>query len=205
MKREVFSLVQVLLSEGAFYQDSHQLPILSPCQLDKDSISSSHRNSISLTRFALPLCILLSFLMENFYPHTLKLQKGASFESWAVPGPPLHMRRARLTCQPRPYRGCSGPHTIIEGCLGQSPYSLGGRVEEIYRKTIEQVFCDPWKYPRGLTEKEKEEKDSFIHPDPLNPSTQVANDHCPKGPPPQPIHSPLRFEKAAVLPILKSA
>lgn len=43
---------------------------------------------------------------------------------------------------------------------------MGGRVEEIYRKTIEQVFCDPWKYPRGLAEKEKE-KDSFIHPDPL--------------------------------------
>lgn len=54
MKREVFSLVQVLLSEGAFYQDSHQLPIPSPCQLDKDSISSSHRNSISLNQVFSP-------------------------------------------------------------------------------------------------------------------------------------------------------
>lgn len=38
-----------------------------------------------------------------------------------------------------------------------------------------------------------------------NPSAQVANGHCSKDPPPQPIQSHLRLEKAESLPILESA
>lgn len=78
------------------------------------------------------------------------------------------------------------------------------------RKTIELDLCGPWKYPRGLIEKEKERKRKFgdsllrssLSP---NPSTQVANGHGPKDPPPQTIHSYLRLETTEFLPILNSA
>lgn len=88
---------------------------------DKD-VSSSHRNSISLTRLFSPSpCVLLSFLIENFYPHSLTLQKRASFASWAVPDLSLQVCRARFTSQPLPHGGWLGaPHDNEPGCLNQS-------------------------------------------------------------------------------------
>lgn len=95
MKRGSFSGPSWSTGRG-IYQDGHPVPSLASPRPDKD-VSSSHRNSISLTRLFSPsLCVLLSFLIENFYPHSLTLQKRASFASWAVAALPLQVCRARF-------------------------------------------------------------------------------------------------------------
>lgn len=164
---------------------------------------------MSLTRLFSPsVCVLLSFLIENFYPHSLKRQKRASFESRAVPGPPLHM-------QSQVQRNNSSHSLYPTGGWFRDPHNneivsepvtnaLRGRVEKRYRKSRLLWSLEISQGPNR--ERERKEEDSLLHSSRSpNPSTQVANGHCPKDPPPQPIHSHLRLEKTEFLPVFKSA
>lgn len=110
-RREGLFPGEVLLPEGHFIEIATSPRPASHPQLGEDSISSSESSSVSLTTFSLPLCVLLSFLIENFYLHSLKLQKGASFGSWAVPGPCLHVHRARFR-ETAPWLA-SAPHSLF--------------------------------------------------------------------------------------------
>lgn len=116
---------------------------------------------------------MLSFLIENFYPHSLRLQKRASFESWAAPAHlcivQSQVRRNSSSLSLYPARGWLWGPTIMKQGVWLSHQCLVRQGEERFRKTTERGFCGPWKYPRGLTEKEKERKRThfFIHSDPL--------------------------------------